>query len=59
MVYVRNDWYTQAIPIMRWLQTMRNVDGGFGSTQVRSAPLVYQISLHVTYRRGQMCDPVL
>ena len=37
MLYVWNDWYTEAIPIMRWLQTMRNVDGGFGSTQVRDA----------------------
>ena len=34
LAYLRNNWYHDAIPIMKWLQTMRNTDGGFSSTQV-------------------------
>ena len=35
LVYIRNNWFVKSVPIMKWLQTMRNTDGGFGSTQVR------------------------
>ena len=34
MVYLLNNKYQESIPIMKFLQTQRNTDGGFASTQV-------------------------
>ena len=34
LAYLHSNRYHDAIPIMKWLQTMRNKDGGFSSTQV-------------------------
>ena len=34
MVYIQNNRFTDSRPIMLWLQTMRNYDGGFATSQV-------------------------
>ena len=34
MVYLLNNRYEESIPIMKWLQTQRNTDGGFAGPQV-------------------------
>ena len=34
MTYILNNRMREAEPIMRWLQTQRNVEGGFASTRV-------------------------
>ena len=34
MAYLRLNRVAQSLPIMKWLQTMRNSIGGFGSTRV-------------------------
>ena len=40
MVYIRNNWFKSSVPIMKWLQTMRNTDNGFCSTQVRENQII-------------------
>ena len=35
LVYLRNDWFREAQPIMSWLQTQRDTPSGFISSQVR------------------------
>ena len=34
LVYIQNNRFTDSRPIMLWLQTMRNYDGGFATSQV-------------------------
>ncbi len=34
MIYLRKNRFKESLTIMRWLQTMRNTIGGFGSTHV-------------------------
>ncbi len=36
LVYTMNNYFEKSIPIMKWLQTQRNKDGGFASSQVQS-----------------------
>ena len=35
LVYLRNNWVDEALPIMKWLQTQRNFNGGFSAPEVR------------------------
>ena len=43
LVYLRNNRLKEAEEIMRWLQTQRNTDGAFGSTQVGNGYSVHSI----------------
>ena len=40
LVYLANNRVEEATSIMKWLQTMRNTIGGWGSTQVRTVNLM-------------------
>ena len=34
LVYLRNNWVVEARPVMKWLQTQRNFNGGFSAPEV-------------------------
>ena len=41
MVYLNNNYLSDSVPIMKWLQTMRNSIGGFGGTRVSFRNALY------------------
>jgi len=52
MVYIQNNYFADSRPIMRWLQTMRNFNGGFSASQVRLGTLTFVVMCGGTVAGG-------
>lgn len=47
MVYLHMNRISEALPIMKWLQTMRNSVGGFASTRVNLHSISFILMLYI------------
>ncbi|KAI0207911.1 Complement C3 [Lamellibrachia satsuma] len=50
MVYLHNNYQTEAMPIMKWLQTQRNFEAGFDGTQdtLRATQALVEVAIRDT-----------
>ena len=52
LVYLRNNWVVEARPVMKWLQTQRNFNGGFSAPEVRRGRVTRAINRPIVWRCG-------